>query len=262
MNSTMMSANEEEFLDHEDGELWELASMEYPGKADGMMDLQEEDEDFDPDEPRLREWLKYLVALCWLLGLGIGLPAALSSEYAEKIPNGCFIKPDKALLARSRNNAISQDPVLNFFFATTAISYILPSLLMILMAILLRTTRWTQDGKLNRFYKLAIALCVLFIATKSPVEISSFIDLIHTNQLFAIVNKRPDELEREILFIWVALMPVVGNPIIYLFCVTEYRSNIKQAWRACIGGSSDEKEEFADLKTDDANALTKESDIM
>ena len=51
-----------------------------------------------------------------------------------------------------------------------------------------------QDGKLNRFYKLAIALCVLFIATKSPVEISSFIDLIHTNQLFAIVNKRPDEL--------------------------------------------------------------------
>jgi len=262
MNSTMMSANEEEFLDHEDGELWELASMEYPGKADGTMDLQEEDEDFDPDEPRLREWLKYLVALCWLLGLGIGLPAALSSEYAEKIPNGCFIKPDKALLARSRNNAISQDPVLNFFFATTAISYILPSLLMILMAILLRTTRWTQDGKLNRFYKLAIALCVLFIATKSPVEISSFIDLIHTNQLFAIVNKRPDELEREILFIWVALMPVVGNPIIYLFCVTEYRSNIKQAWRACIGGSSDEKEEFADLKTDDANALTKESDIM
>ena len=80
MNSTMMSANEEEFLDHEDGELWELASMEYPGKADGTMDLQEEDEDFDPDEPRLREWLKYLVALCWLLGLGIGLPAALSSE--------------------------------------------------------------------------------------------------------------------------------------------------------------------------------------
>lgn len=147
-----------------------------------------------------------------------GRPAHVPNchRYAEKIPNGCFIKPDKALLARSRNNAISQDPVLNFFFATTAISYILPSLLMILMAILLRTTRWTQvcvaklqnckdfgekktlaahqDGKLNRFYKLAIALCVLFIATKSPVEISSFIDLIHTNQLFAIVNKRPDEL--------------------------------------------------------------------
>ena len=28
------------------------------------------------------------------------------------------------------------------------------------------------------------------------------------------------------------------------------------------GGSSEDKEEFADLRTDDANALTKESDIM
>ena len=85
----MMSVNDEEFLDHEDGELWELASMEYPGKADGTMDLQEEDEDFDADEPRLREWLKYLVALCWLIGLGIGLPAALSSELVS------FINGDK-----------------------------------------------------------------------------------------------------------------------------------------------------------------------
>ena len=73
-------AEESRYAESVDGELWELASMEYPGKADGMMYLQEEDEDFDPDEPRLREWLKYLVALCWLLGLGIGLPAALSSE--------------------------------------------------------------------------------------------------------------------------------------------------------------------------------------
>merc|ERR1711936_669036 len=104
------------------------------------------------------------------------------------------------------------------------LNFLHPLFILMLCIILLRTTRWTQDGKLNRFYKLAIALCVLFIATKSPVEISSFIDLIHTNQLFAIVNKRPDELEREILFIWVALMPVVGNPIIYLFCVSEYRS--------------------------------------
>ena len=26
---------------------------------------------------------------------------------------------------------------------------------------------------------------------------------------------------------WVALTPVVGNPIIYLFCVTEYRSDLE-----------------------------------
>ena len=73
----------------------------------------------------------------------------LTPRYAEGIPNGCFIKPDKKLLARSRNNAISQDPVLNFFFASITITYIVPSLLMILMAILLRTTRWTQVGVRN-----------------------------------------------------------------------------------------------------------------
>ena len=42
-----------------DGELWELASMEYPGKNEGDMDLEfEDEEDYVPDEPRLREWLK------------------------------------------------------------------------------------------------------------------------------------------------------------------------------------------------------------
>ena len=33
-------------------------------------------------------------------------------------------------------------------------------------------------------------------------------------------------------------MPVVGNPIIYLFCVTEYRQNILNMWRLCTQGKS------------------------
>ena len=94
-----------------------------------------------------------------------------------------------------------------------------------------------QDGKLNRFYKLAISLCLVFIATKSPVDIISFKTLIHTAQNFSVLNTRGDELEQEILFVWVALMPVVINPIIYMFCVTEYRSNIGRTWRMCIGES-------------------------
>ena len=35
--------------------------------------------------------------------------------------------------------------------------------------------------------------------------------------------------------VWAALVPVVGNPIIYMFCVTEYRKNIVSMWRACTG---------------------------
>jgi hypothetical protein len=138
------------------------------------------------------------------------------SRYDTKLPNGCYIKPDGQLLARSRNSLISQDASLNFMLASGVVSYIVPTALMVAMIILLRTTRWTQvrrpanlsschamttslqDGKLNRFYKMAMALCVVFIATKSPVDIYSFAKLISTAMPggFSIVNQRPDELGR------------------------------------------------------------------
>jgi len=258
-NSTM-SGVEEEFADPEEGELWELASMEYPGKAD-MMDLHVEEDESDPEEPRLREWMKYFVFLCWFLALGIGIPATLQAQYDDKIPNGCYIHEDPNQLARSRNSVIIQDASLNMLISSVVVTYIIPSVLMLVLSILLRTTRWTKDGKLNRFYKMAIALCILFISTKSPVDIYGFQELIHTSQLFSVVNRRPDELEREILFVWVALMPVVGNPIIYLFCVTEYRSNIRRAWRMCLGTEKN-ADDFLDLRENEDVGMTKETDMM
>ena len=42
--------------------------MEYPGKQDGDLDLDfEDDDDYAPDEPRLREWLKWVVMSLWLV---------------------------------------------------------------------------------------------------------------------------------------------------------------------------------------------------
>merc|ERR1712130_344319 len=102
------------------------------------------------------------------------------------------------------------------------LNYVLPATLMVMLSILLCTTRWTKDGKLNRFYKLSIGLCVMFIAARSPVDIIQFKEVIHAVQGFSIVNRRPDELEHEILLVWASLLPVVANPVIYLFCVTEY----------------------------------------
>ena len=51
-----------------------------------------------------------------------------------------------------------------------------------------------------------------------------------------VTNLRPDQLEHEVLLFWAAVMPVVGNPVIYLFCVTEYRQNILAVWRSCTQG--------------------------
>merc|ERR1719245_458242 len=73
----------------------------------------------------------------------------------------------------------------------------------------------------------------MFLASRSSVDILQFRDIIHTSQGISITNKRPDQLENEVLLFWAAIIPVVGNPIIYLFCVTEYRQNIINMWRVC-----------------------------
>jgi len=243
-----------------DGELWELASMEYPGKND--LDLEFEDES-DPEEPRLREWLKYVVPLMWLVALGIGAPAAMQAQSDHK-PPGCYLAHDHTLIAKSRHSYILQDPTMNLLISSVSITYIVPAVMMILAAILLCTTRWTQDGKLNRFYKMCIALSVLFIATRSPIDILQFTDIIYTAKGSTITNRRPDQLEHEILLVWAALVPVVANPVIYLFCVTEYRQNIARMWKACTGPKEViEDEEFHDIP-DDRSVITstKQTEVL
>jgi len=243
-----------------DGELWELASMEYPGKND--LDLEFED-DNDPEEPRLREWLKYVVHFVWVIALGIGAPAAMQAQTDHR-PPGCYLAHDTTLIAKSRHSYILQDPTMNLLISSVSITFIVPAVLMIMAAILLCTTRWTQDGKLNRFYKMCIALSVLFIATRSPIDILQFKDIIYTAQGSSITNRRPDQLEHEILLVWAALVPVVANPIIYLFCVTEYRKNIARMWKSCTGPKEvPEEDEFHDIP-DDRSVITstKQTEVL
>ena len=42
-------------------------------------------------------------------------------------------------------------------------------------------------------------------------------------------------VEHDVLIFWAAILPVVGNPIIYLTCVSDYRVNIAQAWKLITG---------------------------
>ena len=78
-------------------------------------------------------------------------------SYDEKRPNGCYIKPDNNLLAQSRNNAISQDSSLHFLIASVVMAYIVPAICMVIMVMLLRTTRWTQV-RLGRRQRTAVAV--------------------------------------------------------------------------------------------------------
>ena len=58
---------------------------------------------------------------------------------------------------------------------------------------------WFQDGKLNRFYKMSIALVVMFLVTRSPVDILQLMDIIHTSKGNSITNRRPDQLGTSII---------------------------------------------------------------
>ena len=98
------------------------------------------------------------------------------------------------LLPRSRFNYVIQDPTVNLLISSVIINYMIPATFLIIVSILLCTVRWTQDGKLNRFFKMTIGLCVMFLATRSPIDILQFIDIIHTSQGSTITNKRPDQL--------------------------------------------------------------------
>merc|ERR1711892_149463 len=138
--------------------------MEYPGRNE--LELGDDLEEEDPLEPRLREWLKYMVPLAWLVALGLGIPAAMLATSDNK-PPGCYIAALPENIARSRHSYVVQDPALNLLLCSLSINFLLPSALLILLSILLCTTRWTKDGKLNRFYKLCIALSTMFMAARA-----------------------------------------------------------------------------------------------
>ena len=76
----------------------------------------------------------------------------------------------------------------------------------------------------------------MYVVARSPVDIIQFIDVVRAKDGIPVTSLRPDQLEQEVLLFWAALIPVVGNPIIYLFCVTEYRQNIINVWKSCTQG--------------------------
>ena len=67
-------------------DLWDQASLDYPGRmspgGDGWEFMQDENEDIIfYDEPRYHTWHVILLALTWVLAIGMGVPAALFTEY-------------------------------------------------------------------------------------------------------------------------------------------------------------------------------------
>jgi hypothetical protein len=71
----------------EDLDLWEAASLDYPGRQSpdgaGGWDFMDQDEDriFSYDEPKYHTWHYWLLGLTWLISIGVGVPAAMFVEF-------------------------------------------------------------------------------------------------------------------------------------------------------------------------------------
>merc|ERR1719471_2518997 len=176
----------------------------------------------------------------WLLALGIAVPAMNEANYSDKLPPGCYLSAEAKNIAQSRFGNVIRDPTINLLLSTMIINYVLAGVFMIVCSVLLCTLRWTQDGKLNRFFKMTIGLCAMYLAARSPVDILQFIDVVHASQGTNVTNLRPDQLEHEV----------------FLFCVTEYRQNILNVWRSCTQAKKDvyPEDEFLDIPHDQHDA--------
>merc|ERR1719471_965209 len=147
----------------------------------------------------------------WLLALGIAVPAMNEANYSDKLPPGCYLSAEAKNIAQSRFGNVIRDPTINLLLSTMIINYVLAGVFMIVCSVLLCTLRWTQDGKLNRFFKMTVGLCVMFLASRSPVDILQFRDIIHSSQGHIKTSLQPEQLEHEVLLFWSAIIPVVGN---------------------------------------------------
>lgn len=80
----------------EDVDLWDAASLDYPGRqsprtiTDWEEVYENDDELIFYDEPRYHHWHLYLLCLTWLLALGLGIPAAMfvNTQQNEVDPYG------------------------------------------------------------------------------------------------------------------------------------------------------------------------------
>jgi len=252
--SPLRMVSEEYAASEAEGDLWEAASLDYPGRED--MDMYEEE---DEDEPRLREWLWFLVPLSYCLALGFGLPAATNTNTELGFSPGCYLEVSS--LSNQQLTLTANDPGTVLMVCYVILTYIVMGAVLLFLCLLLCTTRWTKDGKLNRFYKMCVSLCIFFVAIKTPIDTIQFRDLVYLiDENTKIVSRKANEIEVEVLLIWSTVLPVIANPVIYLSCVSEYRQNIVAAWN-WITGKKGDKENFVD-NFDDARKETMETDVL
>jgi len=233
----------------EDMDLWDAASMDYPGRQSprNLEDWEQQEQFYENedvvffDEPRYHQWHLWLLGLSLLPAMAMGIIAALFVEHRVE-PNGrfgvpqpsrpgCFVPADPF---KNPHSATINDPGFNFNLSFVIVTYLITFCTMILMFCLI-CYQSTKNSKYQRFFKMLISCFIIFMISRGPIDLLQLKGLIEAAMGFKQLNILAYELEYEILIIWATYIPLVLHPIVFLAYASEYRSGALKTFRTICG---------------------------
>eukprot|EP00096_Caligus_rogercresseyi_P005179 TRINITY_DN2017_c1_g1_i2.p1 TRINITY_DN2017_c1_g1~~TRINITY_DN2017_c1_g1_i2.p1 ORF type:complete len:520 (-),score=124.04 TRINITY_DN2017_c1_g1_i2:1149-2708(-) len=221
-------------------DLWEEASLGYPGKQCPSIRNHGQEVDFEDEEngqlgpPTFHGWHYYLAGCTWVIALSFGISAAFYMRHFENT-KVCM------LYAKPLSNYnVLMDPGYNYLFSVVILTYLVPMATFLVLCVFLYQQR-TKDDKFRRYIKLLLSVFVVFVISRTPIDqlqLEGIIDVFinDTKRL----SELPYELEQEIILIWASFIPTFLHPIIFMGFISEYRSGACIGWKI-IGGCYNSK---------------------
>ncbi len=267
-SSPLPEVSAEEELD-----LWDAASLDYPGRqspGEGNGWEFMEDEEDDPrfyDEPRYHSWHFWILHLTWVLAIGMGIPAAMFVEYQPFVPEGvrgvrpgspsrpgCFIQADPF---KNPYSTTVNDPGFNYTLSFLIICFLITVVVMFIMIMLVCFHKTTKSDKFRRYVKILSLCFVVFVVSRAPLDFIQLKGLIEAAMGFKQLNIRAYELEYEILLMWTTYIPLFAHPIIYFSFCSEYRQGGLKTLRTMCGC-----QEAAERKEEEKLSKYREDEIL
>ena len=218
-------------------DLWESASLEYPGNNGDTSPHGWEFMNNTYEEPHYHTWHLWLTATTWLLALSVGVPAAFMVKHDPgegvrllKRP-GCYIPSDPF---RDVYSYTINDPGFNFNISIIIVMYF-SMILFLAILTFLACCRKTRNNKYRRYLKILTCSSVVLAISRAPNDILQLKGLVEAAMGFRQLNTLPYESEYEVLLIWSVYLPIILHPIIYFSFVSEFREGALLMLRKMCG---------------------------
>lgn len=189
-------------------------------------------------EVQYHTWQTVLLCFTWVLSIGVGIPAALIIEHLPSRRPGCLVPVDPF-----SNPYVStiDDPGYNLMISMFSLFYLIAAVALIMFLCLILYHKMA-DKRFRTFLKMYIVLSIIFVISRSPVDIIQFKALIEAARGFNL--KDHYEIEYEVILIWFTYLPLILNPIVYFSYLGDYRKGTENFLRKICGCKS--KEELSD----------------